>query len=508
MKQRFLIHQILIMALIILLVPADMMGQRPPNFNPERQGKRFINRLLVRGQRWVKRSVRELREPESIPLKEKEIRSQFRIIGTEPSWLVYNESYRKDYYFNLLTDLVVGEYDIDPETGGYRNKKAFKAMVDRRAILDSAYTVNDQLRLLVRLTYTGDFGPPEGKETYLVDFLNTPDVHRVLCDSLTKGLRLDNETNLGEAIGVIVDFDEIPKEEEEGFYDFLRYLQQRLNGALYVNLPAKNPDQSIFQADYVKKLLPIVNGFLLRGYGLERKDTLSSGSAIVQAGPYDIQRAVDYYVNQCKIDKKQLLVEFSYFGTVWEFHHGKYHPRAPKPLVPFDQIRVPKTKIQLMEAEMSKVGQGKDGLWYTFDDEETLSSKYTWVKDQELGGVGILGLGYYSNRGGEKPWKAISDGFSADPPQTIYPALAFLLMFVGFGIFVSVIQHWQVRNEIARKRRHQWFYGLSLLMIVIVILCCMIPLIPPEAKAGSSTLMIMFPFLRRFRSMFRKWGLA
>ena len=107
----------------------------------------------------------------------------------------------------------------------------------------------------------------------------------------------------------------------------------------------------------------------------------------------------------------------------------------------------------------------------SFDDTESLQQKYNWVKDRGLGGVAVFGMGNYAKKGREKPWEAIGNTFSADPPQTVYPALAFLLMFFGFGIFVSVVQYWQVRNEIARKRRHQWFYGLSLFMIGIVIFC-------------------------------------
>ncbi|MEM7660358.1 MAG: hypothetical protein AAF399_29905, partial [Bacteroidota bacterium] len=71
----------------------------------------------------------------------------------------------------------------------------------------------------------------------------------------------------------------------------------------------------------------------------------------------------------------------------------------------------------------------------------------------------------------------------------------------------SVIKYWQVRNEIARKRGHQWFYGLAVGLIALVIVFCLWPPIPPGAVAGSSTLLIMFPFLRRIRSMARKWGL-
>lgn len=482
-------------------------AQKLPKVKPAKLFERVINRGMRKGQRWAKRSVRELRKNRTVPLEDQEIQPGFRIVGTEHSWFVKSQAYENDYQYNLLTDLVVGEYDIDPGTGGYRDQKSFQMMIDRFDLLDSATNKNEDIRLLVRLIYSNDSRPAQRRGYLLTNFLNSEGLHRNMTDSLTKSFVI--QTSMTQYnLGVVIDFPTIPKADREVFIDFVLRVKKQLNGAVYLCLPGINPSSTIFDQASLQTLAESLDGFLLRGYGYERSDTLSAGSPIVQNGPNDISRSVSYYIDSVKLPPQKLMVEFSYFGLAWEQKGRTYAKRSFHPVVSFDKINVPGPQAKWLHKTMSKTGVTQNGGIYTFDDAESLQQKYQWVKDRGLGGVAILGLGNYARKGREKPWEAIGMTYSAEPPQTVYPALAFLLMFFGFGIFVSVVQFWEVRNEIARKRRHQWFYGLSLFMIGIVVFCCLFPPLPPGAAAGSSAIMVMFPFLRRIRSKLRKFGLA
>jgi hypothetical protein len=61
---------------------------------------------------------------EKPPLGNYQIEKGIEVIGYEPSWLLKEEEF-KNYYFNLLTGLVVGEYDINPKDGLPRNSQLF-----------------------------------------------------------------------------------------------------------------------------------------------------------------------------------------------------------------------------------------------------------------------------------------------------------------------------------------------------------------------------------------------
>ncbi len=79
-----------------------------------------------------------------------------------------DQGYYTEHYFNLISTLVVGEYDINPQTGYPRNGEAFQAHINKKVrdkrqkanvnIIESANFINSRLDYLIHLTYSDDFG--------------------------------------------------------------------------------------------------------------------------------------------------------------------------------------------------------------------------------------------------------------------------------------------------------------------------------------------------------------
>ncbi|MEO1451948.1 MAG: glycosyl hydrolase family 18 protein, partial [Bacteroidota bacterium] len=316
----------------------------------------------------------------------------------------------------------------------------------------------------------------------------------------------------------------VPQNAEE---DFARFVNTMGNWArnqgllMMLKAPVHTTGQTpLLSGDVLRRLKAdqrqaSMDFLILEARDMQQGDTLSASAPIYAPNrPMDISRAVDYYL-EAGVPADRIILEFPYYGYQWRQTrsggHGLFgnQPQLMRQSLP----RMPVRKISYFGKEGGKrKGKGEaegayfqadNGVIYTFEDSLTIARKYAWVKEKKLGGVGLYALGY--NGGDLKMWEALADDFAANPPQMTYPLLAFLVLCLGGGIVYSVIKYWQVRNEIARKRSHQWYYGGALFMVGVVFLCCMIYVIPSKATAGSSTILIMFPFLRRIVSKVRRW---
>lgn len=515
-----------IYSLIFLLTLGSMMPMLTSctQKTAARAGDRIVNRLLRRGQRQLRRSMRELRKTRKVPMEEKTVRSSFTVIGTEPSWMVDKGMFEeKEQYYNLLSYLIVGEYDVNPITGAPRNTDALNE-VAASGIADTAFARNGEIALLIPVSYHGDFGTPEpgqrsSRENVYRDFLLDDDVQRDLRKQLLAYIQHDSI----RASGFVLDFRNIPQDLEE---DFTRFVNSMGNWArnnqliMMIKVPAHNGrTKPVLSQEVLRKLKadqsdPNMAFIIIEARDMQRLDTLSPSAPIhAPDNPMDLERAVAYYL-EAGVPPGRLIVEFPYYGYEW------YRSRSGHRLIGQqaqrmrqDLPRMPVRRISYFGKEGGKRrGEGNaegayyetdEGKVFSFEDSLTIARKYGWVKEQALGGIGLYALGY--NGGDLKMWEALSGDFSANPPAVTYPIIAFLILCLGGGIVYSVIRYWQVRNEIARKRSHQWYYGGALFMVCVVFLCCMIYVIPTRATAGSSMILVMFPFLRRILSKVRRW---
>ena len=93
------------------------------------------------------------------------VRTGQYIIGEEPSFYITENDF-ENYPFNLMSDLIVGEYDINPISGQprscdclwshHRTKRAPSG--DTVSIIERARSMNPRIRILLNVTCLGVCG--------------------------------------------------------------------------------------------------------------------------------------------------------------------------------------------------------------------------------------------------------------------------------------------------------------------------------------------------------------
>ncbi|MDX2286878.1 MAG: glycoside hydrolase family 18 protein [Bacteroidia bacterium] len=485
------------MAACLLMLPALAgCGSDPVSKAAGKGASRGVNKLINLGKKKIRQSVRELGKNPDTALVNLQLLHRYQVFGYEPSWNAYKGGWERHYY-NLLSHLVIGEYDINPETGDARVDTASRVPLNT-TLLDSARLANPGIRVLLLASYTGDYGAPAERESNYDYLLTDAQVQRRLSDSL--GALLAHPLFQGD--GIVLELGRLPAGSGPKVVKFIDGLRRwKLKDYdIYLKLPPQG--REVYDAQTVKALSdgPHVAGFILQGYGFAQTDSLLPMAPVQGRTGQDIASALAYYEG-AGLDLSRAVVETPWFADVRQQQGSAYIPHPVRPQIPLDEVKARKPSYFPGEEGVSYVT--RDGYAYVYDDGATLRRKYAWLRQAGAGGASIYGLGY--NTIDEGPWRAVSGAFASAPPRLIYPSLGFLLLFIAGGIIGSVIRFWQVRNVIAKRRAHQWYYGLALMAVVIVFAICITPPAPPQAAGGASFILVLFPFLRRFTGMIKRW---
>lgn len=442
-----------------------------------------------------------------------QIREDRQVIGYEPSWLIYDSLYQ-NYPFHFLSDLVVGEYDVNPYIGIARSDSGRDAVFNKQIILDAVYKNND-INILVALTRYGDY----------------PRNRLVIEDNAGKrmiayldGMLEEISTTMGagrDRVGVMVDFHNIPLGEEKEFADFIVRLKKGLyredeeaDALLYLVVTPEETPRLFQDSLQSEKILRNVNTFILRTHRFGEIDTTDQLGPMMPIGLDSASQkpGLDSLTRFCrdslKIDFEKLVIEVPYYGLQWEADSSALH--KPGPILPFNTIL---NQIQLEPIDHDTIRDGDlegtldgafynlDSITYRFEDTLSLDQKYKWVNEEDILGVSLYGLGYgqqIDNGVDEVMWRLLSDNFGETPPRLFFPAIAFLLCFFVVAIFWSVIRHWQTRFALKEKRGKFWYYVLLLFLLIVCIIICAISIeiIPPRWKIIILIFLIIIPFAR------------
>ena len=139
----------------------------------------------------------------------------------------------------------------------------------------------------------------------------------------------------------------------------------------------------------------------------------------------NLERSVDEYIIS-GIPSKKLLLGLPYYGVEWQTYDLKF-PSKVKQFQNFHTYRYIKSLIGNYscvtdEPSSSKYYAYRDKdnnyrqIW--FEDSTTLGIKYDWIKEKQLGGVGIWALGY--DNGHTELWKLLAQKFAYTPVITSY----------------------------------------------------------------------------------------
>ena len=478
-------------------------------------GDPITNQAKSRGTFKVRNWLRyEFKQLKTFSYGNSQIKENKHVIGYEPSWLIYDSLYL-NYPFQLLSDLVIGEYDLNPNTGFARNDSALNAFRNKD-IIEVGTDINEELNILLALT---DYGDVEYRAQFLAEVPK-----KNLMNSLELILNDFNFKRGGESerqhVGILVDFPNVAWNHRYEFADFLARIKNDLNNKelgksclLYLVLPPGEEQYVLYKdSAFAAQVRQNVDLFVLRTHSFDTQvldDAKGTMMPLDRPGKYmDVDSVVKYYHTKAKIPLNKITLEVPYYSTVWS-DSGMSGSRSLIPLNEmFNTVEATRTLDTMSLAFKYKVD---DTTIYYFQDTLSLNIVYDWVVRNNLAGVGIYGLGY--GQGIDYPkieqglWEAIAVNFGEPAPRLFFPGVGYLLCFFGVGVITSVIANWEVRYALRAKRSKLWYYGALLFFIVLAVVLCVLPIevVPILWKLISLIILLVFPLGRK---AFKYLGMA
>ena len=500
-------------------------------------GQRIGNYFRVKVRAWFRYEIGNAR---SFNAGSSQIKPGYHVIGYDPSWLVYDSTYQT-YPFELMTDYVIGEYDINSGDGLARFDSSTNSYVNK-GVIEYIDERNPGLNILMSLTHFG-----EGGDDYR-RFLRNDVAKKNLInnlDAILEEFREKKGNRRRDHVGIMLDFPNIPKQLGPDYAGFVARLRADLTDEeeekdlkIYMVLPFEDKTKTFRPSGVSKSLRKNVDLFIVRGHTFYNLEDSTSIGPLVPMAPegvpsdsvipyYSLDSSVTYYNEEVEIPLRRMVVEMPYYGRNWINEDSLSEAR---PLIPLNEIlNSVMTRIEISEQEREK-DRNKTVLavdydenffaakfklkedttaLYAFEDTVTLDKKYKWILDKGIKGVSIYGLGYgqgIDNNLDEKLWDLIFFRFAESPPRLFFPGIAFFLMFFIVGIVWSVIAHWEVRYALREERSKLIFYGVAILVIIICMILCFIDLkkVPMQVKFIALALLIMLPVVRKVITGMRK----
>lgn len=515
--------------------------------------KRYFKRNKLK--KWAPRLI-----PGETPLENLSISGGYEVIGYEPSWMLSKQNFgERVYYYNLMTTLVTGEYDINPLNGLPRDPSAIDVTYDVQArgditkefnnIYQSADILNPKIQFLLQLTFNNDLGSPTKKYRHESNVFgsNSAELHNTVFDVLGKHydrLRTVEKIDVNRT-GVLVNIDFLdPGLDKTYFKDFLVGLREKHpDHIIYLNLPPFLGDGSIYPSEFIKELLEeeIVDKFVLKAYGFEtiskkstpsvrfdkttdysvegtlRKYTDFKGSLYAEDTEDDEEGEEDEAIDEDSVDAEafdevyaeeqdhinflieefysKLVVEFPYFGTVWE-RPNQYEEWRLSKSNPYISIESFHSNRILGKSAAAKVSPDTFSLFhidgnklYYGDDSLTMGRKIEYLLDSlNIKGIGLNAVGYsmkeivrkyrfQGSAGGPKSkaliWKAFANNGSimTKKEQKFGWIIAYCIVaFLPIGMMYSVLNYWEVRNALAKHRKYYTRFKLFFFLFVFIFL--------------------------------------
>ena len=478
----------------------------------ERLSKRYFkkNKLKKLGKRAQRAAM-------DIDLEEYSIKFEHDIIGMEPSWMI-EEGYFTEHYFNLLSTLVVGEYDINPKNGLPRNKAAMqmhltKKARDKRAkenfnIIESANFSNSRLNFLLHLTYSDDFG--NNNRFFRGSLLNEDEVFNNLTDSLTSYFTsLTTDYNIAkERTGVYVQFDFGDKKNLSSYIMFLERVHEQLDEEqlMYVVVPANIQRNYAYSYEDIEKILSFADKIVIDAtnfdkfekkkpvpptnfspksdyslFGTLKKYLISP--EIEERLPHD--KAGEYLRSDEIAEKRaRIAVMLPYYGLEYRINEKRksFRKIGPVTLENFYSYEMGKSgnlkystevfgKNDSIFAMMNIPIEGTEEVRrFYVDDGFTLQNKYFYLKDTlGIDNVALNSISYYKTKDKIKPmWAVLALTYGKEREKLGWIIASFLMGFIPIGFVFSIYNNWEVRNALAKYGNI--FTRFNLLFVLFIFL--------------------------------------
>lgn len=467
------------------------------------------------GRKELKKFGRQLKgtfKPNDLALLDiKQIkRDEFSIIGYDPLWLSHkNASPDSIYFYNLLSAMIFGQYDVNFLSGKPKGIDRINYTSIQRAVEDKLSTesinleqYNNKVQNSEPLKiYIAFHCPVEESYAGYKCFLENEEKAKAFGDSIKKVLRsvlqlpnIQNNADLGlesYEIGLFLDFTEALNHDSRYYGLFAGFISDYL-----LSMGELETDSDLRDINYLISLPNEINPSVQKLLTLAEEHpsvcfTVKAFQHQDMPGPIapinistgigsSLSQNLNWYVESLSSlsleqeASKYLIPEFPYFGTCWYKENAKWSLSPVRPFISYAQLM---SKIDSAGGEIGPVGNGLlNGVYvdlgtdqrYYFDNAASLKEKYRWIKENNLGGVLIYGLGYGAYD--RMLWQSIADenGFGVSKMSNLtFVGTAYLLLFILAALLVGIVKKWKVRNLIARSPSLQKLYLLTVFILLL-----------------------------------------
>lgn len=528
--------------ILVLAISSSLLPEQTNAAHPvlERLSKRYFkkNKLKKLGKRAQRAAM-------DIDLDEYSIKFEHDVIGVEPSWMIEEGHFGEYHYFNLLSTLVIGEYDINPTNGYPRNAKAFNAHIDVKSrdrlakenfnIIQSADYSNARLDFLIQLTYSDDFGG--NIHINRRKLLNEDEVFNNLSDSLRNHFnKISKDYDIDkDRLGLYIDFSFESKVDFASYYNFLVRIKEQLDEEqkIYIVVPAEIKKRYSYSYEEINQLLEIADRIVVDASNFDKYSKYkpapptnfsphSDKSLFGTLKKYLIspeisdnlphENAHAYMIgNEVSERRSKFAVLLPYFGI-------EYRITGKEPNQKYDKIG----KITLenfYSYEMGKAGNLKystnifsknDSIFayldlpiegtkeikrFYVDDGFTLQNKYFYLIDTlGIDNVALNALSYYKTKDRIKPmWAALALTYGKEREKLGWIIASFLMGFIPIGFVFSLYRNWEVRNVLA-KYGNIWTRFIMFFVLFVFLFLTAANVIPRKGVAIVIAVVILGAF--------------
>ena len=534
--RKFKVHfiYILLISFLVISLPEKAEAAHPVL---ERLSKRYFkkNKLKKLGKRAQRAAL-------DIDLEEYTIKPQHDIIGLEPSWMI-KEKFFAEHYFNIISTLVFGEYDINPLTGYPRNPTAFKAHIesvtrDKRSkfdfnIIQAANYYNPKLNFLLHLTYSDDFG--SNHRANRKSLLEETEVFRNLSDSLVNHLDFLSTTYKirKEQLGIFVEFDFSDNKSIIQYFEFLASLKVQLGEEykIYVVVPAEIRRNEAYSYAQIQELYEFTDRIVIDATNFNKYErtkpvpptNLSPNTDFSLFGTLkkylidpDVASQIPHgkameYIRSDEVKEKRdhLAVMLPYYGLEYLVNEKEKQFKlvGPISLENFFGYELGKTGslnyssnivakndsiVAILELPLE---DGKSVSKFYLDDEFSLQNKYFYLKDTlGIDNVALNALSYYKTKEKIKPmWAVLALTYGKEREKLGWIIASFLMGFIPIGFVFSIYRNWEVRNALA-KHENLWTRFIMLFVLFFFLFLTAANIIPRKGVAIVVAIVIIGAF--------------
>jgi spore germination protein YaaH len=319
------------------------------------------------------------------------------VFGWHPYWM--GTTYEQ-YNYQLLTDIAYFSYEVDPNTGNYKDIHFWKTT----ELINLAHEAGTRVSLTVTLF--------DNHAT----FLTNTDARITLIDSLISLLQYRN------AKGINIDFEGVPLSQKETLSEFIFQLSEKFHqeipdAFLSMALPAVDW-QEVFDVQVMKDA---VDMFIVMGYNYYWSSSPVAGPVSPKNSgrlwsPYNVTASIIDYL-QRGIPKEKLSLGVPYYGYDWKVENsgiGVSTTSRGDAVIYTTAVK----NAQVYQSEWEEHASvpyyeyvKNDDIRQTwYDDEISLGFKYDLVNMLDIAGIGIWALGYDQNT--TALWYALKEKFT------------------------------------------------------------------------------------------------